>query len=78
MHNFKGYDSKLILSCLIQSKDKSKVNILASNTQNFRSLSFRSYRFFDSLEHLPSSLDKLIKELNKSNKPNDFDILRQS
>ena len=78
MHNFKGYDSKLLLSCLTQSQDKTKCNILASNTQNFRSISFRSFRFGDSLEHLPSSLDKLIRELNKTYDSNDFNILKQS
>ena len=78
-HNFKGYDSKIIMTCIQKSKDlKTRFNILSSNTQNFRSIKYRCYRFCDSLEHMPVSLDKLVQELNKGYTAKDFTILKQS
>ena len=76
-HNFKGYDSKIVMSCIKKSKDlKSKFKILSSNSQNFRSITYRAFRFCDSLEHMPISLDNLIQELNKSYSMSDFKIFQ--
>ena len=78
-HNFKGYDSKIIVSCIKKSQDtKTKFNILSSNSQNFRSITYRSFRFCDSLEHMPMSLDKMVLELNKTYNVHNFKILQQS
>ena len=78
-HNFKGYDSKIIMSCIQKSSDvNAHLNILSSNTQNFRSIKYHCYRFCDSLEHMPVSLEKLLTELNKSYSIDDFKIVKQS
>ena len=78
-HNFKGYDSKILISCIKKFNDlKSKINLLCSNSQNIRSLDYHTFRFCDSLEHMPASLDKLIQELNRTYTINDFTILKQS
>ena len=78
-HNFKGYDSKIIMSCIQKSSDiKAQFNILSSNTQNFRSIRYHCFRFCDSLEHMPVSLEKLVNELNTCYSTDDFKIMKQS
>ena len=88
-HNFKKYDSKIIISCIKNAMGScygkmpsnatgSKFKILASNSQNFRSINYRSYRFADSIEHMPLSLEKLVDTLNKTYRIKDFKILMQS
>ena len=64
-HNFWSNDSKLLLN-VINKTTKVRVppKFLFSNLQKFRSLNFHGFRFKDSLEHLPSSLNKLVTELN--------------
>ena len=49
-----------------------------SNIQKLRYLTYNSYKFKDSLEHLPSSLNKLISELNNPHQNHNFPIFHQS
>ena len=78
-HNFSGYDSKLLLS-MISKNTKMRVTprCLFSNLQKIRSLTYNSYKFKDSIEHLPSSLSKLVQELNNPYQNHSFPILKQS
>ena len=41
-------------------------------------MTYNSYKFKDSLEHLPSSLSKLVSELNNPHQNHDFPIFHQS
>ena len=75
-HNFANYDSKLIIQMLNQkSKIRIKPKFLFSNLQKLRYLTFNSYQFKDSLEHLPSPLFKLTKELNNPHQKPTFSVL---
>ena len=49
-----------------------------SNIQKLRYLTYNSYKFKDSLEHLPSSLNKLVSELNNPHQNHNFPIFHQS
>ena len=78
-HNFAAYDSKLLLS-MISKNTKIRVAPRCSftNLQEIRTLTYNSYKFKDSIEHLPLSLRKLVKELNNPNQNHSFPILNQS
>ena len=49
-----------------------------SNLQKLRYLTYNSYKFKDSLEHLPSSLSKLVTELNNPYQKHTFPIFHRS
>ena len=78
-HNFCSYDSKLLLN-VIDKNTKVRVTpkFLFSNLQKLRYLTYNSYKFKDSLEHLPSSLSKLVTELNNPYQKHTFPIFHQS
>ena len=78
-HNFCSYDSKLLLN-VINKNTKVRVTpkFLFSNLQKLRYLTYNSYKFKDSLEHLPSSLSKLVTELNNPYQKHTFPIFHQS
>ena len=78
-HNFAKYDSKLLIQ-MINNKSKLRIKptFLFSNLQTLRYFTFNSYQFKDSLEHLPSSLFKLTKELNNPHQKHTFPIFNQS
>ena len=78
-HNFCSYDSKLILNVINKNtKVRTPPKFLFSNLQKLRYLTYNSYKFKDSLEHLPSSLSKLVSELNNPNQNHIFPIFHQS
>ena len=52
--------------------------ILFSNLQKLGFLTYNSFNLKDSLEHLPSSLSKLVTELNSPYQNPNFPILHQS
>ena len=78
-HNFGSYDSKLLLN-VINKNSRARVSpkFLFSNLQKLRYLTYNSYKFKDSLEHLPSSLSKLVEELNNPHQNHKFPIFYQS
>ena len=78
-HNFAAYDSKLLLS-MISKNTKIRVapKCLFTNLQKIRTLTYNSYKFKDSIEHLPLGLRKLVEELNNPNQNHSFPILNQS
>jgi len=78
-HNFGSYDSKLLLNVINKNtKVRIKPKFLFSNLQKLRYLTYNSYKFKDSLEHLPSSLSKLTSELNNPHQNHKFPIFHQS
>ena len=78
-HNFCSYDSKLLLN-VIDKNTKVRVTpkFLFSSLQKLRYLTYNSFKFKDSLEHLPSSLSKLVLELNNPYQNHTFPIFYQS
>ena len=50
--------------------------ILAKNSERFRTLTLGKFRIQDSLEHMPASLDALVKDLNQTENFT-FPIVRQ-
>ena len=77
-HNFCSYDSKLLLNAIKKDATRTQPKFLFSNKQKLRYLTYNSYKFKDSLEHLPSSLSKLVSELNNPHQNHDFPIFHQS
>ena len=77
-HNFGSYDSKLLLNAIDKNATRIPPKFLFSNIQKLRYLTYNSYKFKDSLEHLPSSLNKLVSELNNPHQNHNFPIFHQS
>ena len=71
-HNLKGYDSHLIMQSIGQFKEK-KIECIANNMQKFISFSLGDLQFIDSLQFLPSSLEKLVSGLDLNN----FNIMKE-
>merc|ERR1712074_500525 len=78
-HNFCSYDPKLLLK-VINKTTKVRVppKFSFSNLQKLRFLTYNSFKVKDSLEHLPSSLSKLVTELNNPYQKHTFPIFHQS
>ena len=63
-HNLKNYDAHLIISNAHQFEKKTKINVIAQNSEKFITFGFNHVLFKDSFSFLSSSLEKLTK-LNK-------------
>ncbi|XP_075209864.1 uncharacterized protein LOC142317311 [Lycorma delicatula] len=64
-HNLRGYDSHHIVQALGKYKHQHKINCIANTPERLQSLSIGPLRFLDSLQFLPSSLEKLVENLVK-------------
>ena len=60
-HNLKNYDAHLIISNAHNFEKKTKINVIAQNSEKFVTFGFNHLLFKDSFSFLPSSLEKLIK-----------------
>ena len=79
MHMFYyRYDLHLILEELNMSKydPRDWPQVLARNSEKFRTLTLGRFKLQDSLEHMPASLDALVQDLKNSNNFT-FPIVRQ-
>ena len=77
MHNGSRFDLHFIVKALGQfGKEIEKLNVLPYNGENFRTLSFNSFEFIDSLAFLQSSLSQLANDLKTTN--HDYKILKQT
>jgi len=63
-HNMKGYDSHLILKGYEKRYSDSSFRVIPSNTEKFIAFVIGKLRFFDSLQFLMASLDKLVGTLS--------------
>jgi len=75
-HNTASYDTHLIIRNL--SKVKSRiwnVHAIPLNTEKVKTLTINNLQILDSFAFLPSSLEKLVDNLNKSNHP--YPIMNQ-
>ncbi|KFM60901.1 hypothetical protein X975_19061, partial [Stegodyphus mimosarum] len=71
-HNLRGYDSHLIVQELGKLKGK-RINCIANNMEKYISFSIEQLQFLDSLQFLPTSLQKLVENLS----PQKFVIIRE-
>lgn len=63
-HNFRGYDSHLLMTALGTCKN---ISVIANNNEKFMSLSVGKLRFIDSMQFMPCSLAELAKNLKNFN-----------
>lgn len=76
LHNGSKYDFHFIVKALNLKPKVKNINILPYNGENFRTISFNSFLFVDSMSFLQSSLAKLSDDLAKTD--NSYSILRQT
>ena len=70
-YNLRGYDAHHIMQEI--GKINSKIKCIPNNMEKYISFSLGNLRFIDSFQFLLSSLDSLVA----SNKPEDFEIVKQ-
>ena len=64
IHNFKGYDSHLIIRELCAVEDNLyNINIIPKNMEQYTSIRTDKFTFLDSYQHLAASLDTLTENL---------------
>ena len=66
IHGSKRYDTHLILKHLKKEYLHSDIKVIASNSQQYISIEFNSFRFLDSNQFLPASLQSLVESLKAS------------
>ena len=76
MHNGSRYDFHFIVKALNGRNDVKNIRVLPYNGENFRSISFNTFTFLDSLSFLQASLSQLAEDL--SNTDNNYHILKQT
>ena len=76
LHNGSKYDFHFIVKALNNKPGVKNINILPYNGENFRTVSFNSFTFVDSMSFLQNSLAKLSDDL--ANTDNNYSILRQT
>ena len=79
-HNLKGYDSHHILRSAIDIVDKEKIHVIPQSTEKFMTFSIGDLKFLDTAQFMPSSLDKLAKNLitkSRTDKFENFDNMKQ-
>ena len=79
LHNGSRYDFHFVIKALEKFEKEigqSGIKILPFNGENFRTISFASFTFLDTIAFLQSSLGQLSEDLSKTNHP--YSILKQS
>lgn len=76
LHNGSKYDFHFIIKAINDKEGIHNINILPYNGENFRTVSFNSFMFVDSMSFLQNSLAKLSDDLK--NTDNAYSILRQT
>jgi Recombination endonuclease VII len=76
MHNGSRYDFHFIVKALNGRTDVKNIRVLPYNGENFRTISFNTFTFLDSLSFLQSSLGQLAADL--SNTDNEYNVLKQT
>ena len=62
-HNLRGYDGHLIMSALGKVAEGQKISCIPNNMEKYMTFSVGQLRFIDSLQFMPSSLDRLAANL---------------
>ena len=68
LHNFKGYDSKLILKDVgrVDPSITKDISVIAQSSEQFKTVSMRPVSLLDSMSHLPCSLSTLVENLKRN------------
>ena len=64
-HNSQNYDLHLVIRELCQNVEPSSIRIIPKTMEKYTSLMTEKFFFVDSVQHLNSSLDKLVNNLKK-------------
>ena len=75
LHNGSKYDFHFIIKAL-NNKKVGKINVVPFNGEHFRCISFRKFKFLDSLAFLQSSLAELSSNLSETD--HDYPILKDT
>jgi len=75
LHNGSRYDFHFIIKAL-KNKKVGQIKVLPYNGEHFRTISFRGYKFVDSLAFLQASLAQLAEDLSKTD--HRYEVLRQT
>ena len=70
MHNFKGYDSHLIIQQAYEINKQlgnKRIGRIPLSFEKFMSITIGDIRFIDSLQFMASSLEKLVENLYDDN-----------
>jgi hypothetical protein len=76
MHNGSRYDFHFIVKSLNGRTDVKNIRVLPYNGENFRTISFNTFTFLDSLSFLQASLSQLAEDLSQTD--NSYHILKQT
>lgn len=77
IHNCSRYDMHFIIKAMNEFQEEIKnISILPYNSENFRTLSFNSFEFLDSLSFLQASLSQLSTDLKETE--HNYEILKQT
>jgi len=76
MHNGSKFDFHFIIKALNDKPNVRNLYVLPFNSENFRTISFNSFMFLDSMSFLQASLAKLAEDLKSTNNP--YFILKQT
>ena len=70
-HNFKGYDCHMLINDLCNSlEDLNEVYLIPKSMEKYTSVSTEKFKFIDSFQHLPQSMEKLASNLKKDGNHN--------
>ena len=72
MHNLKGYDGHLIVNAL-KSEFVEEERVIPQNMEKYLSITVDRFKFIDSLQFVPQSLDSLVKTLEVD----EFEYIRE-
>jgi hypothetical protein len=65
-HNLRSYDSHIILKPLAKfATDLAEIKVIPNTLEKYTTIETPQFRFIDSLQHMSSSLDKLVQSLAK-------------
>ena len=76
LHNGSKYDFHFIIKALNKKKHIGPIKVLPYNSEHFRTISFKGFRFLDSLAFLQASLAQLSSDL--ANTSHEYKILKQT
>lgn len=63
IHNLRDYDAHLIIRGIYEYAEDKKISVIPNNMERYASFSLGSLRFLDSFQFMPSSLSKLVTNL---------------
>ena len=69
-HNGKAYDNNFILKALRKEHIQREIFVIANSSERFISFNVDNFKFIDSAQYLPASLDSLVNNLREGGESN--------